>query len=233
MLCLPDGNILYGSQGDDQYYVYTPGSGPLASGKPSISSVIKINCDTFMITGRLFNGITEGAGYGDDWQMASNYPLVRLTSNDTVIYARTYNWNSTGVMRGLKADTAMFSLQDGLTVETYGLQVVANGNASNPVSFNLCSYLSAPNTLASNASVSVFPNPANGQVSVSFDSKTGGTYDIKLQDIYGRMVMDKKGIALAGSNTIELQLKGIKAGIYTLNLRESNTVYTTKLEVEE
>ncbi|NOU08308.1 MAG: M48 family metalloprotease, partial [Hyphomicrobiaceae bacterium] len=41
---------------------------------------------------------TEGAAYGDDWQMSTNYPLVRLTSGGgTVYYARTFNWSSTGV----------------------------------------------------------------------------------------------------------------------------------------
>ena len=138
MLCLPDGNILYASQGNDQYYVYTPTGAPLAAGKPTVNSLIKLDCDTFLAVGTVFNGITEGAAYGDDWQMSSNYPIVRLTSNDTVYYCATYNWNSTGVMRGSAADTTQFVIPNTVPGGTYSLQVVANGNASDPVSINVC-----------------------------------------------------------------------------------------------
>src|SRR5262249_5824794 len=53
MLALPDGNILFTYQGDKTYYLYTPGSPALAAGQPTVSSVSRINCDTFMATGTL------------------------------------------------------------------------------------------------------------------------------------------------------------------------------------
>jgi hypothetical protein len=135
MLDLPDGTVLYSRQNSAQYYVYTPGSGPLASGKPTINNITQTSCTTFSITGTLFNGISQGATYGDDWQMASNYPIVRLTSGSNVYYARTNNWNSTGVRRGALADTTQFTTPAGLPAGTYSLVVVANGISSNPVSF--------------------------------------------------------------------------------------------------
>src|SRR5678816_2807027 len=67
--------------------------------------------------------------------MNSNYPIVRLTSSLAVYYARTHDWNSTGVRRfGLK-DKTLFDLPKGLPHGTYSLVVVANGIASNAVSF--------------------------------------------------------------------------------------------------
>jgi len=139
MLDLPDGSVLFGFQDSTQYYVYTPSGSALASGKPVINSIRKNDCasstSSYTITGTLFNGISEGAAYGDDWQMASNYPIVRLTLGTKVYYARTYNWNSTGVQRGSNADTAQFTLPAGLSANTYSLVVVANGIASDAVSF--------------------------------------------------------------------------------------------------
>jgi hypothetical protein len=138
MLDLPDGSILYSQQQESnstQYYEYISVGSPLAVGKPTINQVIQTSCDSFSITGTLFNGISEGAAYGDDWQMESNYPIVRLTSGTQVYYARTYNWNRTGVMTGGLIDTAYFILPVGLPRNDYSLQVIANGNPSDTIQF--------------------------------------------------------------------------------------------------
>ncbi len=120
-LDLPDGTVLYGTQYSSQYYVYTPGGIPLAAGKPTIGSITQTGCDTFKITGTLFNGISEGAAYGDDWQMATNYPIIRLTNGTKVYYARTYNWNHTGVQTGTMSDTTLFSIPSHFLTEVIRL----------------------------------------------------------------------------------------------------------------
>ena len=63
MLNLPDGTILFGVEGFNQYYVYTPDSAPLAAGKPTIDTVTENTCGQFMITGTLFNGISQGSAF--------------------------------------------------------------------------------------------------------------------------------------------------------------------------
>ena len=131
MLDLPDGTVLFANQGSNRYYEYVPGSAPLAAGKPTINNIIENTCDSFTITGTLFNGISEGAGYGDDWQMESNYPIVRLTSGTNVYYAKTTFWNRIGaVMTGTLPDTTQFKLPATVPNGTYNVQVVANGNPS-------------------------------------------------------------------------------------------------------
>ena len=230
MLCLPDGNILYASQGNDQYYIYTPTGAPLAAGKPTVNSLIKLDCDTFLAVGTLFNGITEGAAYGDDWQMSSNYPIVRLTSNDTVYYCTTYNWTSTGVMRGAAPDTTQFVIPSSVPGGTYSLQVVANGNASDPISINVCPTEGIKNPLAVNG-INVFPNPANDNVTLEFNSKSGGPYSVKLVNIYGQTVRTKVASAVVGANVYQFPLQGIPNGIYTVIIRNGDGVYTTKLVV--
>lgn len=135
MLDLPDGTVLYADQYSQQYYIYTPDGSPLEEGKPTIGGIYRVNCDTFMAVGTLFNGISEGAYYGDDWQMNTNYPVIRLTAGDEVYYARTFDWNSTGVQRGDQPDTTYFTVPSSLPDTIFSLVVTANGIASDPVDF--------------------------------------------------------------------------------------------------
>jgi hypothetical protein len=141
MVDLPDGTVLMGSGcNTKQLYVYQPSGSPLPQGQPTIiGGITHVANNTYQVTGTLFNGISEGASEGDDEQMATNYPLVRLTSsNGTVTYARTHDWTSNGLMTGSTPVTTQFDLPSSITQassQTYSLQVIANGNPSASVSF--------------------------------------------------------------------------------------------------
>lgn len=135
MLDLPDGTILY-ARASSRLYVYQPDGSPLPGGKPAITSIAPNPDGSYHLNGTLLNGISEGAAYGDDWQMNSNYPIVRLVdAAGNVRYARTFNWSSTSVMTGLTPETTEFRLPPNLPSGTYSLVVTANGNSSDPVSF--------------------------------------------------------------------------------------------------
>lgn len=135
MLALPDGTILLSAE-SQQLYVYQPDGSPLAAGRPTINTLTTNLNGTYHLTGTLFNGINEGANYGDDAQMNSNYPLVRMTNGvGQVYYARTFNWNSTGVMTGANIVSTDFLPPSSVPYGIYSLVVTANGNASAPVTF--------------------------------------------------------------------------------------------------
>jgi hypothetical protein len=136
MLALPDGTILF-SDGGSQLFVYQPSTPPLAAGKPHISSITPNGNGSYHLTGTLLNGISVGAAYGDDVQMDSNYPLVRVTDGTgNVFYLPTYNWSSTGVQTGNKLVSTEFFAFQGLTPAlSYSLVAVANGISSDPVTF--------------------------------------------------------------------------------------------------
>ena len=121
------------SSNSSQYYVYTPTGSQTASGKPTITSITQTS-QFFPDIGTQFNGISQGASYGDDWQMSTNYPIISLTNGSNVYYCRTFNWNSTGVEKGSLADNCQFTLPAGLPIGTHSLVVTANGIAFRPVS---------------------------------------------------------------------------------------------------
>ena len=167
-LCLPNGTVLFNNQGSIQYYVYTPAGAPLAAGKPTISTITPTSCTTYRITGTLFNGITEGATYGDDWQMATNYPIVKMVNGANVYYARTFNWNSTNVQRGAALDTAQFTLPAGLPLGSYQVSVSANGNSSNPRTMTI---IAQPNNWTGDAD-NTWENLGNWSCGVLPDANT-------------------------------------------------------------
>jgi hypothetical protein len=143
MLDLPDGTVLMGSGCNSaQLYVYTPTGRPLPQGQPTITKITQNGNDfnPYLLTGTGFNGISEGASYGDDAQMASNYPLVRLADKSgNVTYARTYGWSSSGLMNGSATGSTYFTLPAGILsapYQAYTLRVVVNGNASIGISFS-------------------------------------------------------------------------------------------------
>jgi hypothetical protein len=134
MLMLPNGDVLFNDE-SIRLWVYRPDGAPSAAWKPTITSITN-NGGIFTLTGTQLNGLSEGATYGDDSQMASNFPIVRLTSSfGTVSYARTFNWSSAGVATGSTPESTQFTLPASVTPGVYQLQVIANGIASNPVLF--------------------------------------------------------------------------------------------------
>ena len=151
MLVLPTGQVLF-SDGNNALWAFTPNGSPQSSWAPTINSITDSGA-TYTLTGTQLNGISEGAAYGDDAEMASNYPIVQLvSSSNQVYYARTFNWSSTGVDTGSTPETTNFTLPAGLPNGTYSLYVIANGIASTPVSFTTGTSTDDPPTVVNAAS---------------------------------------------------------------------------------
>ena len=168
MLDLPDGTVLF-SSGGGQVYDYAPNTTPLPSAQPVITSA-QANADgTYQLTGTLFNGVTEGAAYGDDAQMSSNYPIVRFTdSTGAVRFARSFNWSSTGVQTGSTLVSTQYVLPLGIAAGVYSVSVVTNGVSSAAIS------LTVPANV--NATVPSISAPA----AASATTVTGTTTDLSV-----------------------------------------------------
>lgn len=100
-------------------------------------TTVKIG-STYTISGTQFNGLSQGAAFGDDAQSATNYPLVRITHIQTghVSYARTHDF-SIGVATGNKTVSTEFDVLGGTETGPSKLEVVANGIPSLPVDVNV------------------------------------------------------------------------------------------------
>jgi hypothetical protein len=89
---------------------------------------------SYQIYGFLFNGVTQGAFYGDDVQAATNFPLVRITNLSTshVFYSRTHDHSSMAVASPELVSTR-FDVPSDQERGPSLLEVVANGIPSQPV----------------------------------------------------------------------------------------------------
>ncbi len=221
MLDLPDGTVLVSEQGDSAYYQYTPSGNPLASGKPTIDDITG-TCPNYVVTGKLFNGISEGAAYGDDWQCSTNYPIVRLTDGTNVYYAKSTNWNRIGaVMTDSLPDTADFVIPNGMPAGTYSVVVIANGIQSNPTMLTTnCSPNAVQDIKGGNGNVTVYPNPGNGQFTLQIRNYELGIRNVEVFNVLGEQVYSQSNIqnprpnGSAGRATFKINLGSQPAGVY-------------------
>ena len=140
MLVLPTGQILL-TDGTGGVQVYTSAGNADPAWAPAITKVptTLIHGKTYTAKGKQFNGLSQGVGYGDDAQAATNYPLVRITNNASghVFYAATKNHSSMGVATGNAIVMTHFTVPAWIELGASQLQVVANGIASAPVGVNI------------------------------------------------------------------------------------------------
>lgn len=140
-LALPDGSALFTHSTSD-LWIYRPNGAPLAAAKPAITSLTQNTDGSYHLVGTLLNGISEGAAYGDDAQISTNRPLVRITDAfGTVSYARTFNWSSSSVATGSTPMSTEFAKPFN---GTYSLVVTANGVASDPMTLTVANSIDGP-----------------------------------------------------------------------------------------
>ena len=99
LMVLPTGQILLGGT-----EVYNSTGGALQIWKPVIGycPATVTRGQSYVTLGRQFNGLSQAASFGDEYQTATNYPLVRITNTATghVYYAKTHNHSNMGVNTG-------------------------------------------------------------------------------------------------------------------------------------
>ena len=138
MLVLPTGQILLTDFSND-IEIYTP-QPPSDSLRKKIEPVVffapgHVSAGgSYLVFGLRFNGVSQGAAYGDDVQGATNYPIVRITNLESghVFYARTHDHSSMAVA----SDELVWTTVEVSASQESGpskLEVVANGIASDPV----------------------------------------------------------------------------------------------------
>ena len=145
MLVLPTGQILL-TDGTNDVEIYTSSGVASSPWAPTITlapPTVTRGGTNYLLQGTQFNGLSQGAAYGDDAQSATNYPLVRITNNTTghVFYAKTHGHSTMGVATGPTPVSTMFDVVPVGTrmIETgmSTLVVIANGIASDPVNITV------------------------------------------------------------------------------------------------
>ena len=136
LLELPTGQLLFTDLSSD-VEVFTPRGTYKREWQPTISSAPAriTRGKSFVIRGTQFNGLSQGAMYNDDFQDATNYPLVRIVSDATgdVFYCRTHDHSTMAVATGSLPVSTHFDVPAKMETGRSKLYVVANGIPSAPV----------------------------------------------------------------------------------------------------
>jgi hypothetical protein len=135
LLVLPSGQIMF-TDFSTNVEVFTPAGTYSPGWAPTISSASTrlTRGKTYTVSGTQFNGLSQGSAYGDDFQNATNYPLVRIVNAATghVFYCRTHNHSTMAIATGSKRVSTQFDVPAGTETGLSQLFVVANGIPSSP-----------------------------------------------------------------------------------------------------
>ena len=206
MLMLPNGNVLL-TTSSNKLFEFTPNGSADPAWAPSVADISHAG-RIYTITGTQLTGISEGATYGDDAEMSTNYPIAKLTdSTGKVTYARTFNWTP-GVATGNKKVTAQFELPANIGPGPYKLNVIANGIASvtvDDIDSGLQITLDPTSSYAEDAVPSILtPNAALVGPNVTTLNNGVLTVNIKVNQDVG----DLLGVSSQGFGASEIQVNG-------------------------
>ena len=144
-LMLPNGQALIADLNTNVEF-YTPDAYKKPWYAPKISNAPHIVSPggSYKLTGIMLNGISQASIEGDDWQDATNYPLVRITNKKTghVFYSRTHDFSSMAVANPDPVST-MFDVPANQETGPSILEVVTNGIASDPVNIEVNAHFDA------------------------------------------------------------------------------------------
>src|SRR5579864_2022677 len=133
LIVLPTGEVLVGGS---QLYASTGGGlqvwAPLITNVPTTLQ----RGQTYRVIGRQFNGWSQAASFGDEFETATNYPLVRIKNNATghIFYAKTHGHSTMAVQTRAVPTYTNFDVPAGMETGASTLYVVTNGIPSNPIS---------------------------------------------------------------------------------------------------
>lgn len=196
MLMLPTGQVLMANSNNAGFKIYTPDGAPQDAWRPVINSIVDNGNGTYTMAGTQLNGLSEGATYGDDWMSSCNYPIIRFTDfTGKITYARSYNWDSTGVATGAFVEHVTFVLPPGKTLNDYDtVEVIGAGIASLPRFINIPPTARNDGTYSTPEDTPLVVNAAAGVLVNDTDPEGDGLSAVLLANAaHGNVVLNPDG----------------------------------------
>jgi len=139
LLELPTGETLVTGSGAQLYTSANTSFSKAWAPKIRTFPATVVRGSTYTLTGRQFNGLSQAASFGDEFETATNYPIVRIRNRATghIFYARTHDHSTMGVATGNTPVSTNFDVPSGAETGASSLQVIANGIPSRPVNITV------------------------------------------------------------------------------------------------
>jgi uncharacterized protein (TIGR03437 family) len=150
LLLLPSGKVLFTDAGNAA--IYSPSGAASPEWAPAISAApATVQAGgSYTISGTQFNGLSQAVMYGDDYQAATNFPLVQIANNATghLFYCRTHDHSTMAVATGAAVVSTQFDVPASVETGPSTVVVIANGIASAPRSLTVAAAAAPSVTIA-------------------------------------------------------------------------------------
>lgn len=187
------------------------------------------------------DGTSDGTLMVKDIQPGSSssqvYPLVTAILNDKLYFGANYfelwetDGTSSGTVNVLNNSSCRVAFPfTQLTV--YNNKLYFAGSATGG-SFQLWSYepvvteVNETNHLLSN--ISIYPNPANGKITIDLSDSNTPTATIKLMNIMGETIL----VEQTNESKSQLDLSSVPNGIYLIQVQTNNSTSTNRIVVQK
>ena len=84
---------------------------------------------------------------------------------------------------------------------------------------------------ASNSNLTIYPNPAAVNISITYTSDNAATTSFIVYDMAGRIVLKQVKETRRGKNSFMMDVSSLKSGVYNVEVRSSDNVVITKLVI--
>lgn len=232
MLELPSGEIMYTDYSTDVEFFTSSGTYE-AAWQPTITSVATtlVPGTTYTVSGTQLNGLSQGAAYGDDFQDATNWPLVEaVSSTGTVSFFKSHSFSTMGVATGSAIVSAQFDVPATFATGAYTLYAVTNGIPSAGVAVTVGTTSGSFTIAATPKKATIAPG---GSGNVKITSTVTGGFDGKIaltaSGVPAGVKVSFSPVSITGAGSAAMKIQSTanaKAGTYTITI--TGTSGTTK-----
>jgi Bacterial Ig-like domain (group 3) len=206
LINLPNGQIMYTDFSTDVEFL-TPTGTFNSAWQPTITSVASTLTpgSTFTLSGTQLNGLSQASSYGDDFQNATNYPLVRITNTSTghVVFAKTHDHSTMGIATGSTIVSTSFDVPSSIETGASTLVVIANGIPSAGIAVTVGSGGGKTQTTTALTSN---PNPSNTGQTVTL---TANVTPVNSPAPTGTVAFTSNGAAISGCTAVAVNASGV------------------------
>ena len=186
---------------------------------------------TYTVTGTAANGCTGTAISTVTVKPTPGTPTI-TQSHDTlfsnvIISGASYEWYKGGVLQTTTSTPYYKFPSSGI----YTLKVISN-DCPSAISANFNAILTGIKNNKLNVELSIIPNPNNGSFEIRITSGMNKTYQLKLFNLSGQVLVDEEMNIRTGLNSKRVNLIGIEKGAYFLNIIGEDGTTTQNIIVQ-
>lgn len=145
----------------------------------------------------------------------------------------TYTWSVTGGTIISGQGTSQISVNfPGSGGSVSVTETNLSGCTGSPVNVSVNCLTSLESSLQESVSLSVYPNPNNGEFNINAVLNSNFAYQYEIIDLNGRVVFFENGTAKSGTYNTTMDLKHLSKGIYFFKAQMGSQVFNHKLIIQ-